>query len=82
METGDPVGIMPLPRKSHPVYLAIREALIVARKARGWSQVQLDKRLGYADSIIARIETGERRIDLLEVLALCRALGMSRAAQP
>ncbi len=39
------------------------------------TQRDLAKRLRRAPSVIARIETGERRLDVIEFIGLCRALG-------
>ena len=51
--------------------------LIKARKARGLSQEELAERLGCHQSLIARMESGERRIDVIELVVVCRAIGAS-----
>jgi ribosome-binding protein aMBF1 (putative translation factor) len=50
--------------------------LAQARKDSGLSQVSLAKTLRCQQSLIARIESGERRIDLVEFVILCRAIGV------
>lgn len=56
---------------------ALVNALIEARMVRGLSQDALAERLGCHQSLIARIESGQRRIDVVELVVLCRALGAS-----
>ena len=43
----------------------------------GLTQADLAGRLGQAQSFVSKYESGERRLDLLEVRQVCRALGMS-----
>ena len=50
------------------------DALVTARKALGISQTDLARRLRCHQSIVARIETGLRRIDVSELVILARAL--------
>ena len=54
---------------------ALREALIAARKAAGMTQAELAGRLKCHQSFVARIESGERRIDVIELIVLARAIG-------
>jgi transcriptional regulator with XRE-family HTH domain len=56
---------------------ALVNALIEARMVRGLSQDALAERLGCHQSLIARIESGQRRIDVVELVVFCRALGAS-----
>ncbi|WP_136443786.1 helix-turn-helix domain-containing protein [Pacificoceanicola onchidii] len=58
---------------------ALREALIAARKTAGLTQDQLAKRLKQHQSFVARVESGERRIDVVELIVLARALGTDTA---
>jgi transcriptional regulator with XRE-family HTH domain len=55
---------------------ALREALIAARKAAGLTQAEFAARLMCHQSFVARIESGQRRIDVIELIVLSRALGM------
>jgi transcriptional regulator with XRE-family HTH domain len=57
-------------------YLEIVSRLRAARKSSGISQAALAERLGKPQSFVSKIETCERRMDLLEALELCRALGV------
>ncbi|WP_298362706.1 helix-turn-helix transcriptional regulator [uncultured Litoreibacter sp.] len=53
---------------------ALREALIAARKAAGLTQADLAIRLGCHQSFVARVESGQRRIDVVELIVLARAI--------
>ena len=53
---------------------ALCAALVAARKVAGLSQHELASRLKTSQTVIARIEIGERRIDVIEFLDLARAL--------
>lgn len=57
-----------------PLYAALRTKLVALRKAAGLTQRDLAKRLRREPSFIARIEHGERRVDMLEFYWVCRAL--------
>lgn len=48
--------------------------LIDARKASEVTQVELAKRLGLHQSYVSKFESGDRRIDVVEFLQICRAL--------
>ena len=54
---------------------ALREALIAARKAAGLTQAELATKLKCHQSLVARVESGERRIDVIELIVLARAIG-------
>lgn len=68
--------------KEHPALKALRSRrhralcaeLVAARKAAGLSQHELAVRLKTSQTVIARIEIGERRIDVIEFIDLARAL--------
>ena len=45
----------------------------------GLRQVDLANRLGHHQSYVSKYESGERRLDLLELKAVCRALGVPLA---
>ena len=55
-------------------------ALVAARKASGLTQTDLAVRLRCHQSLIARIESGQRRIDVVELVILARATGLDPAA--
>ncbi|MGJ8629023.1 MAG: helix-turn-helix domain-containing protein [Sulfitobacter sp.] len=50
------------------------QALVEARKAKGLSQAALAGLLKCHQSFVARIESGQRRIDVPELVILARAL--------
>ncbi|MGH2449507.1 MAG: helix-turn-helix domain-containing protein [Chloroflexota bacterium] len=49
--------------------------LVEARKGSGLSQHELARRLRRSQSFVAKIEVGERRIDVVEFIEIARALG-------
>ena len=53
----------------------LKAKLVAMRKAAGLTQRQLAKKLGRENSFVDRLEAGERRIDLVELLWICKALG-------
>lgn len=55
--------------------LALCQALVDARKNAGLGQDDLADRLKCHQSLVARIESGERRIDVVELVVLARAIG-------
>jgi transcriptional regulator with XRE-family HTH domain len=57
-----------------PDYHAFVELLVLARKNRSITQRELAKRLGKPPSYVGKIEKCERRVDLIEFLAICVAL--------
>ena len=52
------------------------EALIQARRRAGLNQTELGQRLGKDQKFVSLIERSQRRIDVVEWLAICRALGL------
>ena len=58
-----------------PEHLALRELLVEARKAAGLTQQQVAEKLGRPQSFVAKYEGGERRLDVLEFIAVARAIG-------
>ena len=57
-----------------PQYVEIISRLRLARRSAGLSQLDLAARLGQQQSYVSKIESAERRLDVLETLAMCRAL--------
>ena len=47
------------------------------RKKAGVTQEQLAERVGQTQSFISKVERGERRLDVVELRAFCKALGVS-----
>jgi transcriptional regulator with XRE-family HTH domain len=53
---------------------------IEARKSTGLTQQDLAARLSRPQSFIAKYEGGERRIDVVEFIAICRAISVDSSA--
>ncbi|MFT8680415.1 helix-turn-helix domain-containing protein [Gluconacetobacter sp.] len=51
--------------------------LIAARRDKGLTQATLAERLGKPQSYVAKYETGERRIDVIEFLDITDAIGIN-----
>lgn len=60
----------------HPTYQILVTHLIELRKMQGLTQVMLAERLGKPQSYVAKIEGRERKLDILEFVELCTALGV------
>jgi transcriptional regulator with XRE-family HTH domain len=58
--------------KRHQALIAM---LIECREAAGMTQTQLADRLGEYQSFVARLESGQRRVDVVEFLELAEVLG-------
>ena len=56
------------------------KSLVAARKAAGLTQTQVAKRLGRPQSYISKYEHGERRLDVVEFLAIAKALHVDPCA--
>jgi transcriptional regulator with XRE-family HTH domain len=50
--------------------------MIAARKKAGLTQHDLAERLGKPQSFVAKYESGERRIDVVEFVAITQAIGV------
>ena len=50
--------------------------MIEARKSAGLTQQDLAARLSRPQSFVAKYEGGERRIDVVEFIAICRAMSV------
>jgi len=59
-----------------PEYKAIIDKMVVARKAKGLSQATVAQALGKHQSYIAKIEIGERRIDIIELMEIARLIDL------
>lgn len=58
-------------------YKVFIELLKEARISRNITQIELAKRLGTDQTYISKYETLERRLDLSELRAICKAIGIS-----
>jgi transcriptional regulator with XRE-family HTH domain len=57
-------------------YEILREKVRRMRKEAGLNQRKLAQRLGTVQTVVARVEQGERRLDLIEFYWFCRALNV------
>ena len=53
---------------------AFCEAMIAARKKAGLTQYQLAEKLKRPQSFVAKYDCGERRVDVVEFIEICRML--------
>lgn len=60
-------------------YRKLIDALKMARKSAGLTQQDVADRLGRPQSFVAKVEGCERRLDVVEFLHLCRAIGAEPA---
>jgi transcriptional regulator with XRE-family HTH domain len=58
-------------------YRRLRQWLTAARQRAGLSQRGLASKLGVPHTWISKVESGERRIDLVELARFCAACGLS-----
>lgn len=56
-------------------YRALIDALVTARQRAGLTQQALADRLGKPQSFVAKFENRERRLDVVEFVAICRSVG-------
>lgn len=56
-------------------YRIMLEHVVRARKEAGVTQVELARRVRRGQSVISLIESGERRLDVIEFYVIARALG-------
>ena len=56
-------------------YDQFRSLLREARKGAGLSQMELAKKLGEPQSVVSKVERGERRLDVVEFLDFVEAIG-------
>ena len=59
---------------SSPGHSALIQAMIAARQAAGMTQSELARELGCQQSLIARIESGQRRVDAVDIVHWARAV--------
>ena len=59
-----------------PTHIKLLQLLIENRKNAGLTQAQLAESLGWPQSDVSKIETGDRRLDVVEFVNLCDGLGV------
>lgn len=62
-----------------PRQILLQSLLVEARKAKGLTQAELAETLNKPQSFVAKYENGERRIDVVELVDITAALGVSAA---
>jgi transcriptional regulator with XRE-family HTH domain len=60
----------------NPQYDTFQKALVDARQEIGLTQQEVAFRLGRPQSFVSKYESGERRLDVVEFLGVCQALGI------
>jgi transcriptional regulator with XRE-family HTH domain len=62
--------------KFSPTYTRLRRLLVRGRVAAGLKQADVALRLGKPQSYVSKVESGERRLDVVEFVDLARAVGL------
>jgi transcriptional regulator with XRE-family HTH domain len=57
----------------------LRDALLETRRKRGLTQVEIAALLNKPQSFVSKYESGERRLDVIEFLEVCKALKVNPA---
>ena len=64
-------------RGLHPTYKKLSSLLAEARAAAGLTQAQVAERLKRPQSFVSKYENGERQLDVVEFIAVCKAIAIS-----
>lgn len=59
----------------HPLYSTFTKSLVDARLEAGLTQSEVSSRLAKPQSYVSKYESGERRLDVIEFLEICHAIG-------
>lgn len=59
-----------------PEYEYFRSLLVAAREKSGLTQTDVSARLNRPQSFVSKYESGERRLDVVELILVCAALGV------
>lgn len=62
-----------------PDHVRLTASLVAAREKAGLTQQQLADRLKKPQSFVAKYEGGERRLDVIEFIAIAHAVGFDAA---
>lgn len=65
--------------KRSDAYNQLRDVLLDARRKRGLTQVEVAALLEKPQSFVSKYESGERRLDIIEFLEVCKALNVKPA---
>ena len=63
-----------------PIHERMLQLLLAARKKAGLTQVEAASLLGCRQTFLSKVERGERRLDVIEFMVICRAYGADPAA--
>ena len=64
-------------KRIDPQHLEFAARVRALRAGLGLTQVELAKRLGKPQSYLSKIESCERRVDVIEALSICKVLGVT-----
>lgn len=67
----------PLKSLRTPAHRELLKRLVAARNRKGMTQQELAKKLRRHQSFVAKYERGERRLEVIEFVQICRELGVS-----
>jgi transcriptional regulator with XRE-family HTH domain len=56
-------------------YDRFRRLLVEAREGAGLRQIDVARKLSRPQSYVSKVESGERRLDIIEFLDICAAVG-------
>ncbi|HET9393594.1 MAG TPA: helix-turn-helix transcriptional regulator [Candidatus Rubrimentiphilum sp.] len=62
-----------------PRYAVLRALLVREREKRGFTQGEVARQMGRPQSFISKVESGERRLDVIELFEILDILGVDRA---
>jgi hypothetical protein len=63
-----------------PEYEYFRSLLVLARETVAMTQTEVSIKLSKPQSFVAKYEGGERRLDVIEFIDVCKALGVTPEA--
>ena len=58
-------------------YRQLTSLLVGARNAAGMTQQQVADKLGKPQSFVAKYENGERRLDVIEFITICKTIAIA-----
>lgn len=70
------IGIENWRMPKSPAYEKLHQCLTQARVRRQFTQVDLASSLGKPQSYVSKYESGERRLDVIEFMLICKALSV------
>lgn len=71
------IGMQNAPMSRSKTYEQFELALTSARIEKGFTQQDIATRLGRHQSFVSKYESGERRLDVIEFLDVCAAIGVN-----